>query len=94
MDYCEDTCTPQEEIYNSILIEPDLDPLFSAFVEEGFMDWFPSTFDCIGGADKDSIENHLIYELDDPRSLTCVEQFWESTCRKAKIDFSELIAIM
>ena len=95
MDYCEDTCTSQDEIYNSILLEFDIDRLYEVFIDEGFMDWYPTTFECIGGADQDSIDNYdLVYELDDPRSLTCVEQFWNNTCRKADIDFSELIAIM
>ena len=93
MDYCEDTCTDQEDLYNLVMMETKLDSLYNSFAEEGFMEWVPSDFDCVGEAE-DGDEFTNLYEDDDPRSMTCVEQFWSGVCRKADIGFPELIEIM
>lgn len=95
MDYCEDTCTDQEDLYSIILMAIDTDSLYKSFAEEGFMDWYPSDFNCEGGAADGSVDAFTnLYDDDDPRSMPCVEQFWLSTCNKSDIDFNKLIAIM
>jgi len=93
MDYCEDTCTDQDDIYNFVMMEHDIDNLYESFAEEGFMEWTPSDFPCLGAATEvDEFTN--LYDDDDPRSMTCVEQFWNGVCAKAGIDFTDLIEIM
>ena len=95
MDYCEDTCTDQEDIYNFIMFEPVLDNLYQSFAEEGFMDWYPSDFNCVGGADDGTVDVFSnLYDDDDPRGMPCVEQFWFGLCAKSELDFKELIEIM
>lgn len=93
LDYCEDTCTTQDEVYNKILYAEKLDTLFDMFVEEGFMEWNPSTFPCIGNKSLDDVDFHNL-EVDDPLGLTCVEQFWRSVCEQKEIEFTQLIAVM
>ena len=92
MDYCEDTCTTQDEIYNSVLLDPDMEALLDMFAEEGFMEWFPETsFTCVSPRSEEFYGEEL-YEDDDDRSLTCVEQYWKSLCEKHDVEFSEFLA--
>ena len=95
MDYCEDTCTDQDDLYNFVLMESSMDTLFNSFAEEGFMEWYPSDFNCLGGASDGSVDTFTnLYDDDDPRGMPCVEQFWLATCDKSSIDFNSLIEIM
>ena len=95
MDYCEDTCTDQDDLYNMLMLQPDMDILYTTFAEEGFMDWYPSDFNCVGGAADGDIDTFTnLYDDDDPRGMPCVEQFWLGICEKVGIEFKQLIEIM
>jgi hypothetical protein len=91
MDYCEDTCTIQDEIYSVILIEPEIDPLIVLFAEEGFMEWFPDSFPCVSLAE-DSLTYTNIYDPEDSRSFPCYEQYWKTLCDNHDVDFDLFLA--
>jgi len=91
MDYCEDTCTIQDEIYSVIMIEPEIDPLIALFAEEGFMEWFPDSFPCVSLAE-DSLTYTSIYDPEDSRSFPCYEQYWKTLCDNHDVDFDLFLA--
>ena len=93
MDYCEDTCTTQEEIYSVIMVEPNIDPLIVLFAEEGFMEWYPESFPCVSLAE-DSLSYTNIYDPDDVNSLPCYEQYWKTMCDNHEVDFDLFLATL
>ena len=91
MDYCEETCTAQNELYNIVLIEPDLEKLINLFAEEGFMEWWPKDiFHCIEITDE-AIQS-TYFDPDDEDTLPCFEKYWKSICDKTDISFDDFLA--
>lgn len=91
MDYCEETCTSQDELYSIIMIEPSLEVLISMFAEEGFMEWWPNdSFSCIDSVEDDYDSSY--FDPEDTTSLPCYEQYWKSLCRTLEVDFNLFLA--
>ena len=93
MDYCEDTCTTQDELYNIVMLEPSLEKLIGIFAEEGFMEWYPKdAFPCANNVEADYDNSY--FDPDDIKSLPCYEQYWKSLCNNHEVDFNLFLATL
>ena len=91
MDYCEETCTTQEELYNLIMVEPSLETLISMFAEEGFMEWWPEeSFPCTSVVEGEYDSSY--FDPEDTASLPCFEQYWKSLCDNHEVGFDAFLA--
>tara|TARA_Y100001938_G_C8043934_1_gene407734 strand:+ start:516 stop:824 length:309 start_codon:yes stop_codon:yes gene_type:complete len=85
-DYCEDTCTAQDELAEIIDELEDVEELAELFIDEGFLKWTPSEFICLAGNVEGYEEGRL---LDNEEA--CTEQYWEGICRMLNIDFDDIL---
>ena len=85
-DYCEDTCTAQDEIAEIIDELADTEELAELFIDEGFLKWTPSDFICLAG----NVEGYHEGGILDSEEA-CTEQYWENICESLQLDFDNIL---
>lgn len=85
-DYCEDTCTVQDELTDIIDETDDLEELADLFIDEGFLKWTPSDFVCLAGNSEGYDEGGL-----SDAEEACTEQYWEGICRTLDLDIADIL---
>jgi len=85
-DYCEDTCTAQDELFDLIQDTHAAEELAELFIDEGFLKWTPSEFICLAGG---------VEGINEGRTLDaeeqCTEQYWEGISEKLDVNFDSIL---
>ena len=85
-DYCEDTCTAQDELGEIIQELDDCEELADLFIDEGFLKWTPSEFICYAG-NVEGINEQSVLDSEEQ----CTEQYWEGICENLDINLDEVL---
>ena len=84
-EYCEETCTSQDEIFELIQEASDNEQLADLFIEEGFLKWRPEDFICL--AEGPNAEEQTFLDFEEQ----CSEQYWESICEKTELELDAVL---
>ena len=84
-EYCEETCTSQDELFALIEDERDSEKLSDLFIEEGFLKWVPEEFICIENKEDD--RDRLFLDFED----RCAELYWETICDRIDADPDQIL---
>ena len=84
-EYCEETCTSQDEIFNLIDECDSVEQLAELFIDEGFLKWIPSEFIC--RADHEAEQDRTFLDFDEQ----CAEQYWETICENMQVSLDDIL---
>ena len=88
-DYCEDTCTAQDELFDVIQELIFTEELAELFIDEGFLKWTPSEFVC-RAENVEGVNEGRMLDAEEQ----CTEQYWEDICEKLDIDFDDILEFL
>jgi hypothetical protein len=85
-DYCEDTCTAQDELFNIVQELEDTEEQAELFIDEGFLKWTPAEFVCLS-ENVEGINEGRVTDAEEQ----CTEQYWEDICTKLDVSFDDIL---
>ena len=84
-EYCEETCTAQDEIFELIQATDVNEELADLFIEEGFLKWRPAEFICLAVGPNTQEPTFLDYEEQ------CSEQYWGNICENMDVNLDDIL---
>ena len=88
-EYCEETCTAQDELFEIINKTDDEEELSDLFIDEGFLKWTPSEFVCL----HDSVDEYQEGRVVDSDEQ-CVEQYWDNICERTETTLDDVLVFL